>query len=96
MAWLVPYGETLAVDGRKYNGAVMEGKAMPLCRVCPQQWNCARWAIEVDEPIGTWGIPYSLLRWLKKQPDSLMIVDSAAAQHVTVEAHVLTIKARRI
>lgn len=96
VAWLVPYGETLVVDGRRYTGALMEARAMSFCRACPQQWSCTRWAIEVDEPTGTWGIPFSLLRWLKKQPDALLIVDSAAASHSTVEHHVLGIKAHRV
>lgn len=96
VAWVVPYGETLQVNGHRYHGAVMESKAMPLCRVCPQQWSCTRWAIEVDEPTGTWGIPYKLLHWLKRQPDSLMIVDTAAASSTPVEVHVLSVKSRRV
>lgn len=96
IAWVIPAGETLVVQGHRYTGTVMEAKALPLCRICPQQWSCTRWAIEVDEPTGTWGIAYSLLKWLKKQPDSLMIVDSAAARHATVETHVLGVKSHRV
>lgn len=92
MTWMVPWGEVRIVDGVRYEGAEMESLALPICAQCPQQWLCARWAIEVDERTGTWGIPFKLLQWLKRQPDNLTIVDNARVHQVTVQRAVQLVR----
>lgn len=96
MAWKVPYGETRIVDGVKYEGERMERIALPICANCPQQWLCTRWAIEVDERTGTWGVGYGQLRWLKKQPDALNIIDTARVNLVTVQRAVQKVRELRV
>lgn len=92
MTWMVPFGETRVVDGVRYSGEMMESIALPICHECPQQWLCTRWAIEVDERTGTWGLPFKQLLWLKKQPDALSIVDTARVHNIPIQKAVRIVR----
>lgn len=96
VAWKISRGETRIVDGHRYVGETCEWHVMPICRVCPQQWLCARYAVETDVRTGTWGVPYDDIRWLKKQPDAVSIIDHARVQSITIETAIRAVRAVRV
>lgn len=95
VAWKISRGETRIVDGQRYIGERCEAQVMPVCRECPQQWLCARYAIETDVRTGTWAVPFDYIRWLKFQPDALSIIDHARVNEVTVENAIRVIQGLR-
>lgn len=85
VTWVVTHGETRRIDGQTYDGATQEAKALRVCRDCPQQWLCGRWAVEVEEDAGTWAMPLKMLRWLRRQPDAESIIDHARVNDIAVQ-----------
>jgi hypothetical protein len=59
-----PIGETVV------SGKTLIDVALTFCAMCPVQWDCAIWAIEVRERCGTWGMPYERLEQAQKDPDT--------------------------
>lgn len=92
MVWIVSGDERTWHEGSYYRGESCEGEAMTYCRVCPQQWLCARYAVETDVRTGTWGVPLRDISWLKKRKDGLNIIDHARVNEVTVEQAVMLVK----
>lgn len=85
MFWIISGEEKVKRDGHIYRGSTCEAAAMELCRRCPQQWLCARYAVETDVRTCTWGVPYEDIQWLKNRKDGLNIIDHARANEITVE-----------
>lgn len=75
-------------DGTRIRGAEMVAVALNTCGMCPAQWDCASWALRVDEDYGTWGMKIGDLKWLKTQPDALDIIEAARAAGEIVQAAV--------
>lgn len=96
MAWKVPAGETRVVDGVKYVGEIMEKVALRVCDHCPQQWLCTRWAVDVDERTGTWGVSYKNLVWLKKQTDNVQIIDTARIHNIPIQQALKIVRELRV
>lgn len=96
MSWKISRGEIRVVDGHRYVGETCEQHVMPICRVCPQQWLCTRYAVETDVRTGTWGITYEQISWLKKQTDALSIIDHAKVRGRTVEEAVRIARTVRV
>lgn len=96
LAWVIPAGEHRVIDGVEHNGDVMQAIALPICDKCPQQWLCTRWAVDVDERTGTWGIAYKQLVWLKKQPDATTIVDAARVNAIPIQYAVKKVRDYRV
>ena len=96
MTWMVPRGETRVVDGVKYVGDEQERIALKICGTCPMQWQCARWAVEVQEASGTWAMPLNSLRWMLKQDDALLIVDNARVNEIPVARAVEVVRGYRM
>lgn len=85
MYWIVSGEEKIWRNGKLYKGGLCEAQAMSVCRRCPQQWLCARYAVETGVSTGTWGVPYEDIKWLIKRKDGLNIIDHARANEITVE-----------
>lgn len=51
--------------------------ALLVCRACPAQYDCARFAIAADERFGTWAMPLDHLKRLKQSPWKERIIDVA-------------------
>jgi len=51
--------------------------ALMVCRNCPAQYDCARFAIAADEKWGTWAMPLEDLKRLKKDPWAARTIDVA-------------------
>lgn len=94
--WALIRGERREIDGAVWNGDNCEATALRICEQCPAQWLCTRWAILVDERTGTWGLAFTDLRWLKKQPDAENIVDVARVNDVPVQVAVRMVRAHRV
>ena len=62
--------------------------ALLVCRICPQQYLCALWAVEVEEESGTWAMPHNDLLWLIRQPDAEGIIHEARVKGLAVQDHV--------
>lgn len=69
--------------------------ALMVCNNCPVQYECARWAIEVDERWGTWAMPIEELHWLKKRAHG-RIIDAAEDLGVPVQVAVRTAHAASV
>lgn len=59
--------------------------ALTLCAMCPVQWDCAAYALNADEPDGTWAMSLKDRKWLRKQPDAHKIVEQASFDGVPVQ-----------
>jgi hypothetical protein len=68
--------------------------ALDLCMHCPVQWQCASWALAVDEPQGTWGMRFEDLHWLKKQKDPQYIIAVANDHSEPVQVVVKALRRR--
>lgn len=79
-------GATLTVIHISGNDA--QRLAADQCMECSVQWECARWAIEVEEEAGVWAMKTRLLRWLQGRPDATAIIDTARVHHQPVQVAV--------
>jgi hypothetical protein len=59
--------------------------ALMICRSCPAQYDCARFALATDERFGTWAMPLEDLKLLKKQRGRDRILDIAEANGMPVQ-----------
>ncbi len=66
--WLVKTDETYVFVGRRTSGAKLIELALLECAMCPVQWDCARFAVQVREPLGTWAMSIEDREWLQDQP----------------------------
>lgn len=67
-AWYTEAGKVHELhDGTKVSGKVLTEVALTFCAMCPVQWECATWAINVDEPYCVWGASYEDIEWLQKR-----------------------------
>lgn len=73
-----------------YRGSDLIAIALEYCKICPAQYDCARFALRTAPSaayvFGTWGVEQKTLRWLKKQGDEgLVVIDEAESQGVPVQ-----------
>lgn len=79
-------------DGHKINGYQAQLRVVEhLCMICPVQWECIRWAVEVREEVGVWGLTARDRWWLTNLGDrALGIIDQARATETPVHIAVRT------
>jgi hypothetical protein len=66
IAWRCTPGERVTIkDGTKFIGAELIALAEATCELCPVQWECARFAVRAEVNVGTWGMSYEDLEWMK-------------------------------
>jgi len=70
------------------SGQMLIDIALTFCAMCPVQWDCTTWALDVEERIGTWGITYDDLGWLRLQRSPHRIVEAARAKEIPVQVYV--------
>jgi Transcription factor WhiB len=97
VAWSILPKEEITFGSSTYLGAHLIAIALEYCRVCPVQYDCARYAVQTAPSHtyiwGTWGASMNDLRWLKRQ-GSTAIVDDAETHGVPVQ--VALREARRV
>lgn len=62
--------------------------ALTICQSCPVQYDCTRFALQVDERWGTWGVDIIDLQWMKHTKRGPEIIDAAEALGVSVHVAV--------
>jgi hypothetical protein len=82
-------------DAKVITGQMLIDVALTFCQMCPVQWDCTTWALDVGERIGTWGVAYDDLEWLRHQRVPQRIVDNARSKGVAVQVYV-TARRRRV
>lgn len=86
------------VPGRLYNG-IPGGElvqfAALMCRSCPAQWDCARFAVEGKMMAGTWSMPITELRWMQKQEGATDLIEDARKGNKPVQVAVREALAER-
>jgi len=95
VAWSVRPGETVSLGGSsKYLGSELIAYAEAVCEMCPVQWQCARFAIQTEVGVGTWGMGFELLKWLREsEHEPLAAVDAADAEDVPVQVAIRRLRA---
>jgi hypothetical protein len=58
--------------------------ARTICESCAAQYDCVRFAMQVDERYNTWGLDIEDLRWLIKQAYARQLVETAEEMGVSV------------
>lgn len=66
--------------------------ALTFCQMCPVQWDCTTWALDVEERTGTWGISYDDLLWLRKRRFPYRLIEEARGRGEAVQ---VAVSARR-
>jgi hypothetical protein len=67
---------------------------LDLCMHCPVQWDCATWALNVDEPQGTWGMRFEDLRALREIRNPLALIERARLAEVPVQVAVRRLRSQ--
>lgn len=75
--WLVEDFETYQVGDATISGDQLIGVALTLCALCSAQWDCASFAVAVDEDFGVWGMSLADLLWLRKRGNATEIIERA-------------------
>lgn len=84
-AWTCRPNETVVVAGRRLDPKELIEAALMICSTCPAQYQCARWALEVREESGTWGMRHDDLLWLTRQPNGPGVIDEAERANEPVQ-----------
>lgn len=84
-AWTCRPSETVVIAGVRLDPKELIEAALMICSTCPAQYQCARWALDVREESGTWGMRHDDLLWLSRQPDGPEIIDEAEAEERPVQ-----------
>lgn len=89
-AWFIEPSGKQRIGDAIVRGEELIKVALDICMHCPVQWQCARWALEVEEPQGTWGLPFDDLRWLRRQfgDQAAGVIDRAEGLDDPVQVHV--------
>lgn len=81
--------DELWIAGSRTNGYEAHKHAVNICFNCPVQWECARWAVEVEEEVGVWGMFPADLGWLQDHAaNPLGIIDTARVAEEPVQVAV--------
>jgi hypothetical protein len=87
-AWTCRPGDDVEITGVKLNPKELIKAALTICSSCPAQYQCALWAIEMEEEAGTWAMEHDHLLWLIRQDDSEGIVHEARLAEEPVQVAV--------
>jgi hypothetical protein len=71
-AWITDAGTKHQLGDQTVVGSTLIEVALTFCAMCPVQWDCAVWAINVREPCGTWAMPYEDLERCKADPEGAL------------------------
>jgi hypothetical protein len=83
--WTAHRNDVIHVGRWTYRGEELIAYALLICRNCPVQWDCARFAMTTWENWGTWAMKKSEATWLHAQPDHPALIDKAQEDGVPVQ-----------
>lgn len=87
-AWTCRTSDEITIGNLQLNPKELIKAALMVCAACPVQYQCALWAIEIEEEAGTWSMEHDHLLWLIRQDDSEAIVHTARLQGEPVQVTV--------
>jgi hypothetical protein len=86
-AWTVQrQDEPVEIAGVTVEAKELIEAALMVCAGCHRQYQCALWAIEVEEESGTWSMPHDDLMWMWRQDDAEAMVHFAQIEGQPVQA----------
>jgi hypothetical protein len=77
--------DEITIAGTQISGLEAQRLAEAICFNCPVQWECARWALDVEEEAGVWSMTMRDMRWLRRRAHPRAIVDQAKANGEPVQ-----------
>ncbi len=93
--WLVDPERRYHHGNSIVKGSALQAMAVLECSMCAVQWDCIRFALSVDEPVGVWGMTEDDRDWLARQPDAARIVNRAEAAGRPIQFAVVSVRRRR-
>ena len=94
--WTASEGEYITIAGVRIPGIDAQEAAAMICSGCPVQWDCVRWAIEVGEVAGVWGMTMRELRWLSQQRNAIALIDAAEDNGISPRTAVRIARGRAV
>lgn len=95
-AWTTTSSETVTVGSERIPGRKVIQMAVLICRTCPVQWDCTRYAIKSEAEIGTWGTEISKVKFLRSKPNYNELLDAAKNFDIPVDDMVKELQSNRI
>jgi hypothetical protein len=95
-AWTTTAAETITVGDEKLPGRKLIQMAVMVCRTCPVQWECARYAIKSEAEIGTWGTEIAKIKMLGAQHNYNELLDAAQECDIPVDDMAKQIQSAKI
>lgn len=93
--WLVDPDRKYLFGTSVFKGAALQAMACLECSLCSVQWDCASFAVKVDEPIGVWAMSIDDRAWLQSQPDAERVIRRAESAGRSVQFAVASLRRRR-
>lgn len=69
--------------------------AVTICKACEAQYDCARFALQVEERHNTWAMDIADLMWLQGQDDASTIITASEDMGIPISTAVVTVRSRR-
>lgn len=89
VAWTCTPAERIPIGKSRYLGAELIAYAEATCELCPVQWECVRFAVQIEAKVGTWGLTFSDLEWLRStfpdEADQIAFVNAADDEDIPVQ-----------
>lgn len=96
-AWITDRTTKHTLGSMTITGDTLIDVALTFCRICPAQWDCAIWAIQVEERCGTWAMPIeTLLPLQRNQPKAVALIERARAAGTPVQVAVRRTRPSRV
>lgn len=84
-AWTTTSTETVTIGDERIPGRKLIQMAVMICRTCPVQWECARYAIKSEAEIGTWGSEISKIKTFGARHNYDDLLDMAKDADIPVD-----------
>lgn len=92
--WCVEAYETYRFGDEVVSGSKLQEMALGICSMCPAQWDCTTFAVNVREPQGIWGLPHDDLEWLWERRNTMTIINNARRRRIPIQFHVARARER--
>lgn len=93
--WLVEPDRKYRFGPDILKGDQLQAMACLECSLCSVQWDCARFAVAVVEPMGVWAMMPEDREWLQGQPDVDRIIQRAESAGRPIQFAVTSLRRRR-
>jgi hypothetical protein len=93
--WLVDPDRKYVFGSAVLKGSDLQEMACLECSLCSVQWDCASFAVSVDEPVGVWAMSQDDRAWLQTQADAEKIIRRAESAGRPVQYAVVFLRRRR-